>query len=97
MRPRWNPAELLVSLPPPQHAAFLKQTSERELEAIEHDWGWWGGPTCSKRPAGRRIAVPDLVRIVVAIDPAVSTGGDADETAEGRAGLAKTFGIALPA
>jgi hypothetical protein len=25
-------------------AAFLKQTSERELEAIEHDWGWWGRP-----------------------------------------------------
>jgi hypothetical protein len=25
-------------------AAFLRQTSERELEAIEHDWGWWGRP-----------------------------------------------------
>jgi len=35
---------LLASLPPEQLAAFLKQTSDRELEAIEHDWGWWGRP-----------------------------------------------------
>jgi phage terminase large subunit-like protein len=33
---------LLASLPPEQLAAFLKRTSDRELEAIEHDWGWWG-------------------------------------------------------
>src|SRR5207253_11029908 len=39
-----SPAELLASLPPEQLAAFLKQTSDRELEAIEHDWGWWGRP-----------------------------------------------------
>jgi phage terminase large subunit-like protein len=39
-----SPAELLASLPPEQVAAFLKRTSERELEAIEHDWGWWGRP-----------------------------------------------------
>src|SRR5689334_22850801 len=25
-----------------------RQTSERELEAIEHDWGWWG----RAQPAG---------------------------------------------
>jgi hypothetical protein len=37
-------AELLASLPPEQLAAFLKRTSDRELEAIEHDWGWWGRP-----------------------------------------------------
>ena len=37
-----SPAELLASLPPEQLAAFLKRTSDRELEAIEHDWGWWG-------------------------------------------------------
>jgi hypothetical protein len=36
-------AELLAPLPPEQLAAFLKRTS-RELEAIEHDWGWWGRP-----------------------------------------------------
>jgi hypothetical protein len=35
---------LLASLPPEQLAAFLKRTSDRELEAIEHDWGWWGQP-----------------------------------------------------
>jgi len=35
---------LLASLPPEQLAAFLKRTSDRELEAIEHDWGWWGRP-----------------------------------------------------
>jgi phage terminase large subunit-like protein len=35
---------LLAPLTPQQLAAFLKQTSERELEAIEHDWGWWGRP-----------------------------------------------------
>ena len=35
---------MLASLPPEQLAAFLKQTSDRELEAIEHDWGWWGRP-----------------------------------------------------
>src|SRR5437868_13506212 len=39
-----SPAELLASLPPEQLAAFLKRTSDRELEAIEHDWGWWGRP-----------------------------------------------------
>ena len=33
---------MLASLPPEQLAAFLKRTSDRELEAIEHDWGWWG-------------------------------------------------------
>jgi len=33
---------LLASLPPEQLATFLKRTSDRELEAIEHDWGWWG-------------------------------------------------------
>jgi energy-coupling factor transporter ATP-binding protein EcfA2 len=38
------PAELLASLPPEQLATFLKRTSDRELEAIEHDWGWWGRP-----------------------------------------------------
>lgn len=37
-----SPAELLASLPPEQLATFLKRTSDRELEAIEHDWGWWG-------------------------------------------------------
>jgi phage terminase large subunit-like protein len=37
-----SPAELLASLPPKQLATFLKRTSDRELEAIEHDWGWWG-------------------------------------------------------
>jgi hypothetical protein len=37
-----SPAELLASLPPKQLAVFLKRTSDRELEAIEHDWGWWG-------------------------------------------------------
>ena len=35
---------MLASLPPEQLAAFLKRTSDRELEAIEHDWGWWGRP-----------------------------------------------------
>ncbi|HEX3416449.1 MAG TPA: ParB N-terminal domain-containing protein, partial [Stellaceae bacterium] len=35
---------MLAPLTPQQLAAFLKQTSERELEAIEHDWGWWGRP-----------------------------------------------------
>ena len=35
---------MLASLPPEQIAAFLKRTSDRELEAIEHDWGWWGRP-----------------------------------------------------
>ena len=39
-----SPAELLASLPPEQLATFLKRTSDRELEAIEHDWGWWGRP-----------------------------------------------------
>src|SRR5580700_3086207 len=39
-----SPAELLASLPPEQLTAFLKRTSDRELEAIEHDWGWWGRP-----------------------------------------------------
>ena len=33
---------MLASLPPEQLATFLKRTSDRELEAIEHDWGWWG-------------------------------------------------------
>ena len=33
---------MLASLPPKQLATFLKRTSDRELEAIEHDWGWWG-------------------------------------------------------
>jgi hypothetical protein len=37
-----SPAELLASLPPEQLATFLKRTSDRDLEAIEHDWGWWG-------------------------------------------------------
>jgi phage terminase large subunit-like protein len=37
-----SPAELLASLPPERLATFLKRTSDRELEAIEHDWGWWG-------------------------------------------------------
>src|SRR3954454_12227683 len=35
-------------------------------------------PRCAWEPVHRNI--PDLVRIVVAIDPAVSTGEDADET-----------------
>ena len=35
---------MLASLPPEQLATFLKRTSDRELEAIEHDWGWWGRP-----------------------------------------------------
>ena len=35
---------MLASLPPKQLAVFLKRTSDRELEAIEHDWGWWGRP-----------------------------------------------------
>jgi len=43
VRERLTP-ELLASLPPEQLAAFLKRTSDRELEAIEHDWGWWGRP-----------------------------------------------------
>ena len=33
---------MLASLPPEQLATFLRRTSDRELEAIEHDWGWWG-------------------------------------------------------
>ena len=40
--PNVSLAELLASLPPEQLATFLKRTSDRELEAIEHDWGWWG-------------------------------------------------------
>src|SRR4051812_8241850 len=39
-----SPPELLASPPPEQLAEFLKRTSDRELEAIEHDWGWWGRP-----------------------------------------------------
>jgi phage terminase large subunit-like protein len=35
---------LLASLPPEQLATFLKRTSDRELEAIEHDWDCWGRP-----------------------------------------------------
>jgi hypothetical protein len=44
-----SPAELLASLPPEHLATFLKRTSDRELEAIEHDWGWWGGATNRRR------------------------------------------------
>ena len=47
-----SPAELLASLPPEQLAAFWKRTSDRELEAIEHDWGWWGRPN-QQAPKGR--------------------------------------------
>ena len=42
---------MLASLPPQQLAAFLRQTSDRELEAIEHDWGWWGRPN-QRAPKG---------------------------------------------
>jgi phage terminase large subunit-like protein len=38
-------------LPPEQLAAFLKRTSDRELEVIEHDWGWWGRPN-QQAPTG---------------------------------------------
>ena len=41
----------MAILPPEQLAAFLKRTSDRELEAIEHDWGWGGGPTNRRRKA----------------------------------------------
>jgi hypothetical protein len=43
-----SPAELFALLPPEQLAALMKQTSDRELEAIEHDWWQKGGNRYSK-------------------------------------------------
>src|SRR5580698_3828116 len=52
-----SPAELLASLPPEQLATFLKRTSDRELEAIEHDFGLVG----AAQPTGAERRLADLL------------------------------------
>src|SRR5437868_10348064 len=38
----------------PPSRVLMKQTSDHELEAIEHDWGWWGRP--NQQAPERRLA-----------------------------------------
>jgi hypothetical protein len=53
-----SPAELLASLPPEQLVTFLKRTSDRELEAIEHA----ADSSSASAPRGSRIEAPYQAR-----------------------------------